>query len=52
VCYIDGPIPKGLPPDANGSVPPSFDRGIYAVIDGESSLVAAGYRDNLPVVVP
>ena len=42
LCYIDGPIPKGPPPLANGGVPPSFDRGIYAVIDGESSLVEAG----------
>ena len=52
LCYIDGPIPKGPPPDANGSVPPSFDRGVYAVVDGESSLVEAGYRDSLPVVAP
>jgi hypothetical protein len=52
LCYIDGQIPKGPPPDANGSVPPSFDRGIYAVVDGVSSLVEAGYRDHLPIIAP
>jgi hypothetical protein len=52
LCYIDGPIPKGPPPYANGSVPPSYDRGIYAIVDGESSPVEFGYRDHLPVVGP
>ena len=52
LCYIDGPIPKGPPPDANGSVPPSYDRGVWVVIDGESGPFQAGYRDHLPVVAP
>ena len=52
LCYIDGQIPKGPPPLAGGTTPPSFDRGVYAVVDGQSSLVEAGYRDNLPVVAP
>ena len=52
LCYIDGQIPKGPPPQPLGTVPPSFDRAVIAVIDGQPDLIMAGYRDNLPVVAP
>jgi hypothetical protein len=53
LCYIDGQIPKAPPPPlTSGTIPPSFDRAVIAVIDGQSDFIIAGYRDNLPVVAP
>jgi hypothetical protein len=52
LCYIDGQIPKGPPPQPSGTVPPSFDRAVIAVIDGQPDLIMAGYQDNVPLVAP
>jgi len=52
LCYIDGQISKAPPPPAFGTVPPSFDRVVAVVIDGQPDLIAAGYRDNVPLVAP
>jgi hypothetical protein len=52
LCYIDGQIPKGPPPQISGTIPPSFDRAVIVVVDGQSDLIMAGYRDNLPIVAP
>jgi hypothetical protein len=52
LCYIDGQIPKGPPPPLSGTVPPSFDRAVIVVIDGQPDLIMAGYHDRVPVVAP
>jgi hypothetical protein len=52
LCYIDGQIPKGPPPLGSGSIPPSFERAVVAVIDGQTDFIIAGYRNNVPVVAP
>jgi len=49
VCYIDGEIPKGPPPPISGTVPPSFDRAVMVVVGEDAFMVAAGYRQNLPI---
>jgi hypothetical protein len=52
LCYIDGQIPKGPPPPVLGTIPPSFDRAVIVVIDGQAELVMASYRDQVPIVAP
>lgn len=52
LCYFDGEIPKGPPPDPSGTPQPSFDRIIVAVVGGDSTMIVAGYRDRLAVVDP
>ena len=52
LCYLDGEIPKGPPPAANGAIQPPFDRAVVVVIDEKHTLVMAGYRDNLPIRTP
>ena|SRR5436309_4080755 len=52
LCHIDGQIAKAPPPPAVGTTPPSFDRAVVVVIDGQADLIAAGYRDNVPLVAP
>jgi hypothetical protein len=52
LCYIDGQIPMGPPPPASGSIPPSFDRAVIVVIDGQIEPLMAGYRDQVPIVAP
>lgn len=52
LCYIDGQIAKGPPPGPNGEVSKSFDRTVVAIVDGQSELIIAGYRDQLPVRAP
>ena len=52
LCYIEGQIPKGPPPRPSESIPPSFDRAVIVVIDGQAELVMAGYRDQVPIVAP
>lgn len=52
LCYFDGEIPKGPPPDPSGTPQPSFDRIIVAVVDGDSTMIVAGYQDRLAVVDP
>jgi len=51
-CYIDGEIAKAPPPGPNGEVSKPFDRAVVAIVDGQSELVIAGYRDKLPVKAP
>ena len=52
LCYVDAEIPKAPPPGPDGQISPSFDRALVAVVDGESEMSAAGYRDRLPVRAP
>jgi hypothetical protein len=52
LCYIDAQIPKGPPPGPNGEVREPFDRVLVGILDGESEMIAAGYRDRLPVEAP
>jgi hypothetical protein len=52
LCYINGEIKKGPPPGPNGEIRAPFDRVVIAVVDGESTIIMAGYRDRLPVQAP
>ena len=53
LCYIDGEDAKAPPPGPSGEVSPPFDRAVVAiVVDGQSELIIAGYRDQLPVRAP
>jgi len=47
LCYMDVHIAKGPPYGG-----PAFDRALYVIIDGESEMLAAGYRDSLPARAP
>jgi hypothetical protein len=46
LCYVDGVVAKSPP----GGEP--FDRAVIAVVDRSGELIAAGYRDRLPIRVP
>ena len=46
LCYIDGEIAKS-PPGGN-----PFDRAVIAIVDRGAPLIAAGYRDRVPVRPP
>lgn len=52
LCYIDGEVAKAPPPGPDGEVRPPFDRAVVAIVDGQSELIIAGYRDQLPVRAP
>ena len=52
LCYIDAPIGKAPPPPIDGPPAEPFDRIVVAVVDGFTQMVAAGYRDRLPVTAP
>lgn len=46
LCYVDGVIGKSPP----GGDP--FDRAVIAMVDRNAELIAAGYRDRLPIRAP
>ncbi len=52
ICYIDGEIAKGPPPEPNGTIPPSFDRVVIVVVGQDTILVSAGYSQDLPIQAP
>jgi len=53
LCYLDGPVAKAPPPAESGETNPSFDRAVVGVADdAHTDLLAAGYRETLPIVQP
>ena len=52
ICYIDGQIPKGPPPPASRTIPPSFDRAVLVVVGDQTYPVTLGYSENIPVQAP
>jgi hypothetical protein len=52
LCYIDAQIAKAPPPGPTGEARDPYDRILIAVVDGMPTLLAAGYRDTLPVQAP
>jgi hypothetical protein len=51
LCYLDGELPKGPPPDDGGEVPPTFDRAVVAVVNEISVPLVLG-QDDIPVTDP
>lgn len=49
LCYIDGQIAKAPPAGQDGEVPEPFDRIVVGVVDSDSEMILAGYRDQPPV---
>ena len=49
LCYIDAAIAKGPPPGPEGSIRDPFDRVVVGLVDGQSKMILAGYRSQLPV---
>jgi hypothetical protein len=48
VCYLSGEFPKGLPPPAEGTPYPSFNRAVYVIGPGEQiTPLLMGYDSNL-----
>lgn len=52
LCYIDSEIAKGPPPGPNGEIRDPFDRVVIGIVDGQTEMISAGYRDRLPVSAP
>ena len=52
LCYLDGELPKGPPPDDGGEIPPSFDRAVVAVVNETAIPLVLGYQDDIPVTDP
>jgi hypothetical protein len=52
LCYIDGAIPKGPPPQPSATIPPSFDRAVVVLVGQDVITVAAGHRQNVPIQAP
>lgn len=52
LCYLDGELPKGPPPDDGGVIPRSFDRAVVAVIRDVSVPLVLGYAEDVPVADP
>lgn len=51
LCYLDGELPKGPPPDG-GAIPPSFDRAVVAVVNETAVPLVLGYQNDIPVADP
>lgn len=52
LCYIDAAIPMAPPPPLNGPPAKPFNRVLVAIVDGQSEMIVAGYREQLPVKAP
>jgi hypothetical protein len=52
LCYLDGELPNGPPPDDGGAIPPSFDRAVVAVVNGTAVPLVLGYQNDIPVADP
>ena len=52
LCYIDGAIGKAPPPRPDGQRFPTYDRAVVAIVDGEATMIRAGYRDEIVVGAP
>jgi hypothetical protein len=52
LCYLDGPLSKGPPPENGGAIPPSFDRAVVAVINDAGVPLVLGYQADIPVADP
>jgi hypothetical protein len=53
LCYLDADVKKGpMPSRPTDTAPPSFDRIIVVVLDGEVQPMTADYKDRLPVATP
>jgi hypothetical protein len=52
LCYLDGELPKGPPPNDGGEIPPSYDRAVVAVVSETAVSLVLGYQDDISVIDP
>jgi hypothetical protein len=52
LCYLDGSATVTQEPLVSGEAPEPYDRILVAVVDGQASLLAAGYRKSMPAEFP